>query len=287
MYHQILHEVLSNGICNQDVLVSILGRRSRKQRQEIIAKDKLLYSDDYPGDQRIETLIRENFHGSFGNILLMLCDSKEYVAKCIHSMFLRRYFKYKMYIMHIFRSYTTEDMIDIKEAYEQKYEKSIESNISQMSGLAAFYREQLTPVLNADRPSLNEVNWDLAMQDAVSVANYNSNNQVEIFAAINSRTCCQERAAVLLYLKLKLNHIGMTTNDDELVEFLANSLTDLQNLDFMLIHAIVCHSEVDMVQIKEYFLENNRKSLREAILESAQGSFRDMLLILCGEEPSL
>ena len=269
-----MNKALQSVFPNPEVIINILARRSSEQRQQICKKFKSTY------ECSLEDIVRKKFLGHFREILLMLCKPFVYAAKCIQTMFEKRNLDI-VYMMHIFRNYTPDEIREIKAVYEVEYGTSIQDDIGRLT--EGFMASMLTSVLNADRPSLSEIDWHMALKDAKSLACYNDDNCVHVFKAINSRSYVQERAALRLYSKLSLSHMAMRT-DDEVTDFLDSSLHDLQNLDFMLIHAVVSHCEVDMVQIKEYFERSTGCSLMEVIHENTQGCFRDTLLTLCGDK---
>ena len=230
----------------------------------------------------LEGIVKKKFLGHFREILLMLCKPFVYAAKCIQTMFEKTNLDI-VYMIHIFRNYAPDEIREIKKFYKRDYGTSIEDDIGRLT--EGFMVSMLPSVLNADRPSLSGINWHLALKDAKSLACYNDDNSLHVFKAINSRSYVQERAALRLYSKLSISHMAMRTTDDEVADFLDSALrNDLQNLDFMLIHAVVSHCEVDMVQIKEYFERCTGCSLMEVIRENTQGCFRDTLLTLCGDK---
>ena len=258
-----------------------MTQRSHDQRQNIVSK----YNSQDQHEKSLQEMLQTRLIGPFRDILLMLCDPFAYAAKCINTIFLSKNMRFKMFLIHIFRSYTMAQMKRIKNTYKTLYSTEIEENINKLP-LESSYKDQLRDALNADRHNLTTIDWPAALKGAKGLANCNNDNATVVFCSVHSGPYCQERATLYLYNKLEIrNRLSWFTGDDELAHFLHNALTDLQNLDFMLIHAIVSHCEVDMVQVKEHFEKCYGKSLIDTIWEKTQGNFRDVLLILCGEHP--
>ena len=280
IYLQTLHRAIISKIPQVEAIIQILVKRSHSKRQQIIDAYKQKYDESFKKE------VLDVFYGPFRDIVLMLCYSKQYIAKCMHLALISHDEETRR---HMFISQITDNMQGIKEKYSLIYGESIATSIRNNLPYPRQNEEKTLLLEAVNNSRTYDIDWKLVHKDARALTNANGHNAGEILNLLTNRSYSQEQAYQNICEKLDIesSYISSTSTYFDIAHLIWKGLNDIQNKDYLVIHCIVSHCEVDMKQIKQAYEDYFYSTLEEDICENTSGTFRDTLLQLCkGKQPT-
>ena len=263
------------------MITIVMAERTRQQREQVVKRYHELYRVSLVGtmDWRLE--------GSFRTALLMLCNPRESIVEGIHSVLLAKSDLCIRYLLDIIRNCSREELDGIKQSYESKYMESLDDSLRKHPETNKTEDIALVrSILQDDYTPKDVVNsLDLARRDVKFQLNMMGDNGEAVLHVIRSRSYYQEQISTALFRSTQIHNdsIHITTIAEDIANSIYQALTGVQDLNFVIAHAIITRCEVDMIQVKQAFHDMFQSTVSDAIKDNSCGSFRDVLLSLCGE----
>ncbi|KAF5304951.1 hypothetical protein FQA39_LY09425 [Lamprigera yunnana] len=268
--------------CNEDAIIEIITKRSNEQRQEISKQFKTMFGKDLIKE------LKSELRGNLEDVIIALMLSPvEYYAKQLHKAISGIGTNEKA-IIEILGIHRNEEIIAIREAYQQMYGNSLESDIK--GDTWGSLKRLLVSLVNAHRDESGIIDHDAAYHDAQTLLRAG-----ELFAGTDESTfnliMCQRNKDQLNKIfdeyEIITGHDFETAIENEFsgtvkevllalvkcvrneVEYLADrlhgSMDRIGTDDTTLIRIVVTRSEIDLEDIKEVFCNKYGKTLAEFI----------------------
>ncbi|XP_010219906.1 PREDICTED: annexin A13 [Tinamus guttatus] len=292
-----LHKACKGAGTDEKTIIEILTNRTSEQRQQIKQKYKAAFGKD------LEDVLKSELSGDFEKSVLALLDRPcEYDARALRKA-MKGAGTDEALLIEVLCTQSNKQIICIKEAYKRLFDRDLESDVK--SDTSGSLKKILVTVLEANRDEAQEVNAELAGQDARELYEAGEGrwgtDELAFNVVLAKRSYPQLRATFEAYEKLHGKDIeeaikSETSGDLEkayltlvssakdcpgyFATLLYNAMKGAGTDEETLIRVLVTRSESDLPAIKEKFQQKYNKSLAEAVQSDTSGDFRKLLLAL-------
>ncbi|XP_044002792.1 annexin A6-like [Aphidius gifuensis] len=278
-------------------IISMLSNRNNQHRQNIVNRLETLHGRDII--KELKSKLSDRFKDL---IVAMMTPIIDYYVKEIHDS-ISGISSDKDVLIIILCTLSNHDIHQIRASYENKYGKSLESDIR--SNTSGHFERLLVSLCNGQRDQSTQTNKKSAKSDAKKLHSASTchlgTNEFEFNFIFAQRNVHQLRLIFQEYSKLYGHDISTTIsrefsgNAEEALltivecvknsalyfaEQLNDSMAEIETKDQKLIFICVTRSEVDMGDIKEAFYQKYGKTLEKRILENISGDFKKCLIEL-------
>jgi len=278
----------------------VLAYRSSEQRLEIIKAYKASFGKDLIKD------LKSELSGNFEDIVLALMQERShYEAESLRKA-MKGVGTNEDCLIEIICTRTNEEIRRIKESYMEMYKRDLEGDVYKET--SGHFRRLLVSLLQGIRSEdltvdIAKVKLDAAALKAAGIDRWGT-DESKFNEILVTRSFAHLRAVFREYAILSGSDIlrsidkemsgdfkrGMKAIVDSIVDrptFFADrlfkSMHGVGTDDSALIRLVVTRSEVDMVEIKQAFLTNYKKTLAKMISEDCSGDYKRMLVAIVGE----
>ncbi|XP_044002912.1 annexin B9-like [Aphidius gifuensis] len=278
-------------------IISILSDRNNKHRQNIVNSLETLHGRDII--KELKSKLSDRFKDL---IVAMMTPIIDYYVKEIHDSISGISTDNDVLII-ILCTLSNHDIHQIRASYENKYGKSLESDIR--SNTSGHFQRLLVSLCNGQRDQSSQTDIKSAKSDAKRLHSASTchlgTNEFEFDFIFAQRNVHQLRLIFQEYLNLYGHDISTTIsrefsgNTEEALltivecvknsalwfaEQLNDSMSEKKTKDQKLIFICVTRSEVDMGDIKEAFYQKYGKTLGKRISENTSGDLKECLIKL-------
>ncbi|XP_019375079.1 PREDICTED: annexin A13 [Gavialis gangeticus] len=292
-----LHKACKGMGTDEKTIIEILSSRSSEQRQQVKEKYKTMYSKD------LEEVLKGELSGNFEKTALALLGPPcEYEARELQKA-MKGGGTDESLLIEILCTRTNQQIEAIKKAYKKLFEQDLESDVK--SDTSGSLRTILVSVLQADRDEKENINAELAEQDAKNLYEAGEGRwgteELAFNVILAKRNVKQLRATFQAYEKLHGKDIEEVIKSETsgnlekayltlvrcakdcpgyfatcLHESMKGTGTDEETL----IRILVTRAEIDLPTIKEKFKQLYNSSLAQAIQSDTSGDLRKLLVAL-------
>ena len=295
----ILRKAMKGLGTDEDAIINLLVARSNDQRIAIAKRFKLMYGKDL-----IKELKSELSGNLEGCLLAMLEPSTLYDAKC-----LRRAMKGagtdEQVLVEILCTRSNKEIEEIKQAYKMHYGRDLEKDV--VSETSGHFKRLLVSMCQGAREETSTVNMEKAKKEAQELYQAGEKkwgtDESKFNQILAVRSFPQLRATFDEYIRISqrdiLNSIDREMSGDlkrgfravvmcvksrprYFAEELYKSMKGAGTDDDTLIRIVVSRSEVELVEIKQAFLDLYHKTLYTMIKGDTSGDYRKLLLAIVG-----
>ncbi|XP_023574592.1 annexin A13 [Octodon degus] len=282
---------------DEAAIIEILASRTSDERQQIKQKYKTKYGKD------LEEVLKSELSGNFEKTALALLDRpSEYAARQLQKA-MKGLGTDEAVLIEVLCTRSNKEISAIKEAYQRLFDKSLESDVK--GDTSGTFKKILVSLLQADRDEGDEVNKELAGQDARELHDAGEGrwgtDELAFNEVLAKRSYAQLRATFLAYQLLigkdmeeaieeetsgDLQKTYLTlvrcARDREgyFADLLYKAMKGMGTDEETLIRVIVTRAEVDLQGIKAKFQEKYQKSLSDMVSSDTSGDFRKLLVAL-------
>ncbi|XP_044536190.1 annexin A5 [Gracilinanus agilis] len=286
---------------DEESILTLLTARSNAQRQEIAVAFKTLFGRDLLDD------LKSELTGKFEKLIVALMKP----ARLYDAYELKHALKgagtNEKVLTEILASRTPEELVSIKQAYEEEYGSSLEDDV--IGDTSGYYQRMLVVLLQANRDSDNGLNEDLVEQDAKDLFQAGElkwgTDEEKFITILGTRSVVHLRRVFDKYMTISGFQIEETIDRETsghleqlllaivksirsvpayLAETLYYAMKGAGTDDHTLIRVIVSRSEKDLFNIRKEFRKNFATSLYSMIKDDTSGDYKRALLLLCGGE---
>ncbi|XP_047954565.1 annexin Gh1-like [Salvia hispanica] len=293
-----LHKAFSGWGTNEDLIISILGRRNASQRKLI----RQCYAETY-GEDLLKALDKELSNDFERVVLLLALDPPERDAYLANEA-TKKWTASNRILVEICCTRSPKDLILAREAYHARYKKSLEEDVAYHT--KGDFRKLLVPLVSSYRYSGDDVNLHLAKSEAkilrekITAKEYSCDDIIRI---LTTRSKAQINATLNQYKNEFGNDVNKDLKEDPKDEFLTLlraavkclvypekyfekvlrlAINKLGTDEGALTRVVATRAEVDMQAIKEIYEKRNSVPLDKAICKDTRGDYEKMLLTLIG-----
>ncbi|CAK9297034.1 unnamed protein product [Gordionus sp. m RMFG-2023] len=282
---------------DEKTIVNVLGKRSNKQRQQIIVQYKMLYGKDLIND------LKGELSGKFEAVIIaLLVPTYEYDARLLRGS-IRGLGTDEDLLIEILSSRSPSDIRQIKQVYQQLFKKDLEKDI--INDTSGHFQRLLVSLSTGMRDEGNNIDPSLAKRDAEALLKAGvkkwGTDESAFNAILASRNFNQLRATMDEYRKISGHTLEQAIRSEMsgdlanamtavakcaqyrpayFAERLYNSMKGIGTNDDMLIRIVVTRCEVDMQNIKSEFQRLYGKSLESFISGDCSGDYKRVLIAL-------
>jgi len=282
---------------DETALISILASRSNAQRVEIRKRYKTMFGKDLMND------LKSELSGNLEECLLAIMEpSVLYDAKCLRRA-MRGAGTDEETLIDILCTRSNQEISAIKAEYSSYYKRDLEKDcVSETSG---HFKRLLVSMCQGNRDENQTVDIEKAKKEAMDLFQAGEKkwgtDESRFNVVLASRSYPQLRATFDEYVKVSqrdlLNSIDREMSGDLKAGFkcivqcaknapeyfadrLWKSMKGVGTDDSLLIRIVVSRSEVDLVEIKQSFLQKYHKTLYKMIEGDCSGDYKKLLLAL-------
>ncbi|XP_046844956.1 annexin A4-like isoform X2 [Xenia sp. Carnegie-2017] len=284
---------------DEKALIDILASRSNEQRVRIRLQFKTMFGKDLINE------LKSELSGNLEECLLAMMEPKVlYDAKCLRRA-MRGAGTDELSLIDILCTRSNAEIQKIKEEYKTYYKRDLEKDcVSETSG---HFKRLLVSMCQANRDESGTVDMAKATKEANDLYQAGEKkwgtDESRFNVVLASRNFKQLNATFNEYVKIAQRDI-MNSIDREMsgdlkegfkcivqcarnpavyfAERLWKSMKGVGTNDSLLIRIIVSRSEVDLVEIKQEFLNRYHKTVYKMIEGDASGDYKKLLLALVG-----
>jgi len=296
---EVLRKAMRGVGTDEQTLIDFLANRSNKQRVEIRKRYKTMFGKDLMND------LKSELSGNLEDCLLALMEpSTLYDAKCMRRA-MRGAGTDEETLIDILCTRSNQEIEEIKAEYKSYYQRDLEKDsVSETSG---HFKRLLVSMCQANRDTNMEVDWAKAQKEAQDLYKAGEKkwgtDESRFNVVLASRSYPQLRATFDEYVKISQRDI-MNSIDREMsgdlkagfkaivqcsrdpaayfAERLWKSMKGAGTDDSLLIRIVVSRSEVDLVEIKNAFLQRYHKTLYKMIEGDCSGDYKKLLIAIVG-----
>uniref|UniRef100_A0A8C3B6I4 Annexin n=1 Tax=Cairina moschata TaxID=8855 RepID=A0A8C3B6I4_CAIMO len=331
-----IHSACKGAGTDEKKIIEVLSSRTAEQRQQIKQKYNALYGKPgYLGEQQqsrryhcphlllgpaaalvpasgdcvficdcdMAEVLKGDLSGNFEKAVLALLDLPcEYEARELRKA-MKGAGTDESLLIEILCTRNNKEIINIKEAYKRLFDRDLESDVK--SDTSGSLRKVLVTVLEATRDESQQVNTELAEQDATDLYKAGEGRwgteELAFNVVLAKRSYSQLRATFQAYEKVCGKDIeesikSETSGDLEkayltlvscakdcpgyFATLLHKSMKGAGTDEETLIRVLVTRAETDLPEIKGKFQQLYKKSLTEAVRSDTSGDFRKLLLAI-------
>ncbi|XP_074131154.1 annexin A5 isoform X1 [Sminthopsis crassicaudata] len=298
---EILRKAMKGLGTDEESILTLLTARSNAQRQEIAEAFKTLFGRDLLDD------LKSELTGKFEKLIVALMKP----ARLYDAYELKHALKgagtNEKVLTEILASRTPEELMSIKQAYEEEYGSSLEDDV--IGDTSGYYQRMLVVLLQANRDADNGFNEDLVEQDAKDLFQAGElkwgTDEEKFITILGTRSVPHLRKVFDKYMTISGFQIEETIDRETsghleqlllaivksvrsvpayLAETLYYAMKGAGTDDHTLIRVIVSRSEKDLYNIRKEFRKNFSTSLYSMIKDDTSGDYKRALLLLCGGE---
>ncbi|XP_077468822.1 annexin A4-like isoform X2 [Stigmatopora argus] len=296
---EVLRKAMKGFGTDEQAIIDLLGSRSNKQRVPLLRSYKTSYGKDLIKD------LNSELSGDFKKLVMaMLKSPYEFDASEIHRA-IKGAGTDEACIIEILSSRSNGEIKEIARFYKTEFKKSMEDAIS--SDTSGHFRRLLISLAQGNRDERPNVDLSLVKQDAQALYAAGEMKLGTDESKFNAILCARSknhlRAVFMEYQKMAgrdiEKSIGREMSGDlesgmlavvkcikntpaYFAERLYKSMKGMGTTDTTLVRIMVSRSEVDMLDIRQEYLKNYRKSLYKDISGDTSGDYKKLLLKLCG-----
>jgi len=294
---EFLRKAMRGAGTDEQQLIEILSTRCNRQRVEIRLRYKTMFGKDLMND------LKSELSGNLEECLLAMMEpSVLFDAKC-----LRRAMKGagtdEETLIDILCSRSNAEINTIKQEYNNFYKRDLEKDcVSETSG---HFKRLLVSMCQANRDESGQVDNEKAKKEASDLYQAGEKkmgtDESRFNVVLASRNFNQLRATYQEYVKVAqrdiLNSIDREMSGDlkhgfkaivqcsrNASEYFADrlwkSMKGAGTNDSLLIRIVVSRSEMDLVEIKQCFLQKYHKTLYKMIQGDCSGDYKKLLMAL-------
>uniref|UniRef100_A0A3Q0SIA1 Annexin n=1 Tax=Amphilophus citrinellus TaxID=61819 RepID=A0A3Q0SIA1_AMPCI len=295
---EVLRKAMKGFGTDEQAIIDLLGSRSNRQRVPLLRTYKTAYGKDLIKD------LHSELSGDFRKLVMaMLKTPTEFDASELNSA-IKGAGTDEACLIEILSSRSNAEIREINRIYKQEYKKSLEDAIS--GDTSGHFRRLLISLSQGNRDERENVDISLAKQDAQALYAAGENKLGTDESKFNAILCARSKP----HLRCLFNYQQMCGRDIEksviremsgdlesgmlavvkcikntpayFAERLYKAMKGAGTKDKTLIRIMVSRSEVDMLDIRQEYLKNYRKSLYTDISGDTSGDYKKLLLKLCG-----
>ncbi|XP_062249202.1 annexin A6 isoform X2 [Platichthys flesus] len=289
---------------DKEAILDLVTSRSNAQRQETIAAYKSSFGQDLIEDLKYELT------GKFERLIVSLMRTPAYHdAKEIHDA-VKGAGTHERCLIEVLASRNNKQIHEMVAAYKDAYGRDMEEDI--VMDTSGHFKKMLVVLLQGTRDESGVVDADLVEQDAQ-----------DLFAAGEEQWGTDESKFIMILGNRSMTHLHMVFDEYEKIaeksiedsikselsgDFerlmlavvqcirsvpmffagrLYKSMKGLGTADNTLIRIMISRSELDMLDIREFFRLRYEKSLYNMIMDDTSGDYKRTLLNLCGGDDDL
>lgn len=295
-----LKKAMKGAGTDEQTLMDIILKRTNSQRVEIRKTYKTMFGED------LMDALKSELSGNFEDCLLAILEPAAlYDAKC-----LRRAMEGagtdEEALIDILCTRTNQEIADIKKAYKEYYERDLEQDC--MSETSGHFKKLLVSMCQGNRDESTTVDVAKAKKEAKDLLEAGEatwgTDESRFNVILVTRSFPQLRATFDEYVQMTQRDI-LNSIDREMsgnlatglkcivqcsrkpAEYFAdrlwNSTKGAGTDDATLIRIVVSRSEIDLVEIKEVFLQKYHLTLYKMIEDECSGDYKKLLLAVVGE----
>ncbi|XP_034041337.1 annexin A11a isoform X2 [Thalassophryne amazonica] len=296
---EVLRKAMKGFGTDEQAIIDLLGSRSNKQRVELLRAYKTSYGKDLIKD------LHSELSGDFRKLVMaMLKTPAQFDASELNSA-IKGAGTDEACLIEILSSRSNAEIKEINQIYKQEYKKTLESSIS--GDTSGHFRRLLVSLAQGNRDERPNVDLSLAKQDAQALYAAGENKLGTDESKFNAILCSRSKAHLSAvfneYQKMCGRDIEKSISREMSGDLESGMLTVVKCIknipayfaerlykamkgagtkDKTLIRIMVSRSEVDMLDIRQEYLKNYRKSLYTDISGDTSGDYKKLLLKLCG-----
>eukprot|EP00794_Sanderia_malayensis_P012775 gene12775-14086_t len=282
---------------DETALITMLVNRSNDQRVEIRKRYKTMFGKDLMSD------LKSELSGNLEECLLAMMEPKVlYDAKSLRRA-MRGAGTDEECLIEILCTRSNYDIESIKREYKNYYQRDLEKDcVSETSG---HFKRLLVSMCQANRDTSPTVDLEKAKKEAQDLFQAGEKkwgtDESRFNVVLASRSFPQLRATFDEYVKISqrdlLNSIDREMSGDLKAGFkcivqcarhapdyfadkLWKSMKGVGTDDSTLIRVVVSRSEIDLVEIKQAFLQKYHKTVYKMIEGDCSGDYKKLLLAL-------
>jgi len=284
---------------DEQAIIELLGSRSNKQRAALPMAYKTSYGKDLIKDLKSE--LSGNFEKT---VLAMLMTPAKFDAYELYSA-IKGAGTDEACLIEILSSRTNAEIREINSVYKSEYKKTLEDSIS--GDTSGHFRRLLISLAQGNRDERETVDVAMAKQDAQALYAAGENKLGTDESKFNAILCARSkphlRAVFHEYQQMCGRDIEKSieremSGDLEggmlavvkcikntpvyFAERLHKAMKGAGTKDRTLIRIMVTRSEVDMLDIRQAYVQKYGKSLYTDISGDTSGDYKKTLLKLCG-----
>ncbi|KAM9325521.1 annexin A7 [Gastrophryne carolinensis] len=285
---------------DEQAIVDVVANRSNDQRQKIKAAFKTAYGKDLIKD------LKSELSGHVEELILALFMPPTYYdAWSLHNAMKGAGTKEKV-LIEIMCSRTNAEIRNIVACYKSEFGRELEKDIR--SDTSGHFERLLVSMCQGNRDENPNVNLQQAEQDAQRLYQAGEGklgtDESSFNLVLASRSFPQLKAVAEAYARISKRDLHSVIGrefsgyiEDGLqailqcainrpayfAERLYKSMKGAGTQDSTLIRVIVTRSEIDLVQIKQAFVQMYQKSLSSMIQSDTSGDYRRLLLAIAGQ----
>ncbi|XP_058505721.1 annexin A6 isoform X2 [Solea solea] len=289
---------------DKEAILDLVTSRSSAQRQEVIAAYKCSFGKDLIEDLKYELT------GKFERLIVSLMRTPAYHdAKEVHDAVKGAGTNEKC-LIEILASRNNKQIQDMVAAYKDAYGRDMEGDI--IMDTSGHFKKMLVVLMQGTRDESGVVDADLVEQDAQDLYSAGEEqwgtDEAKFIMILGSRSVTHLRMVFDAYEKIAEKSIEDSIKNELSGDFerlmlavvqcirsvpmffakcLYKSMKGLGTVDNTLIRIMICRSEIDMLDIREFFRLRYEKSLYNMIKDDTSGDYKRTLLNLCGGDDDL
>jgi len=285
---------------DEKAIIAVLAHRTSQQRLEISRSFKAAFGKDLIKD------LKSELSGNLETIVLaMMQERSHYEAECLRKA-MKGIGTDETVLIEVLCTRTNSEIQHIKASYTELYKRDLEGDIQ--SETSGHLRRLFVSVLQACRPENTPVDMARVKADAEALRAAGvgkiGTDESKFNEVLITRSFAHLRAVFREYATLTGSDI-LRTLEHEMsgdikggMKAIVHSVIDRPSFfadriyksmhgagtdDDSLIRLVVTRSEVDMVEIKQAFLTNHKKTLAKMISDDCSGDYKRMLVAIVGE----
>ncbi|KAM8743326.1 annexin A1-like [Acanthopagrus schlegelii] len=295
----VLQAAINSKDVEEDVIISVLAKRSNEQRQKI----KVVY--EASAGKRLDKALKSALRSDLEDVTLALIMAPAHFDAYLLRKATKGLGTNEDVLVEVLATRSNQQIVEIKKVFKEEYGKELEDIIKDET--SGDFTTALLALLKANKAESTDVDNDLARRDAETLFEAGENTSgVNVSAFIDVLTTrsgpqlkktFQQYACVSDVTLPKALDMELRGDiEDCLIDivkcawntpaFFAEKLHLAMNrhgtCEKTLIRVMVSRSEVDLKRILEEYRAMYDVSLQEDILKETKGHYRDILLGLCG-----
>ncbi|XP_074031460.1 annexin B9 isoform X2 [Leptinotarsa decemlineata] len=294
---QLLKDAMDGLGTNEEAIIQILSKRTNEQRRMIANTYKTMFGEDLIDD------LKSELGGHFEDVIMALLEEPvEYQVKELRNA-ISGMGTDDCTIVEILSVHNNEEVLQIANRYQEKYESSLEEDIK--SDESGTLERLLVSLSTGNRDESYAVDKNAAIIDAQALYDAGEGTLGTEESVFNAILCTRSRVqAKLIFEQYEAitghsieeaidNEFSGTTKDAILglvsclkdrTTYLATRLHDamsgLGTTDKTLIRIIVSRSEIDLEEIKNAYEAKYETNLAERISNDTSGDYSKILLAI-------
>ncbi|KAJ8248578.1 hypothetical protein GJAV_G00243490 [Gymnothorax javanicus] len=296
---EVLRKAMKGFGTDEQAIIDLLGSRSCKQRVPLLVTFKTAYGKDLIKD------LKSELSGNFERLVLaMMKTPAQLDASELHDA-IKGAGTDEACLIEILASRSNAEIRQINDVYKAEHKKKLEDAIA--SDTSGHFRRLLVSLAQGNRDERPNVDISLAKQDAQALYAAGEKKLGTDESKFNAILCARSkphlRAVFNEYQQMCGRDIEKSISREMsgdlesgmlavvkcikntpayFAERLYKSMKGAGTKDRTLIRIMVSRSEVDMLDIRQEYVKNYRKSLYTDIQGDTSGDYRKLLLKLCG-----